>query len=107
MATWNAPRACCEQSEQEFQDLIHKRRQQAPFMRRRIHVMVRATPAEALFLIRDEGPGFDPATLPDPTDPHNLEKTTGRGLLLIRTFMDEVSHNTLGNQITMVKRRQG
>src|SRR5262245_15307583 len=101
-----APSALREQSEQEFQDLIRKRRQQVPYGRRRVHVMVRATPAEALFLIRDEGPGFDPATLPDPTDPVNLEKTTGRGLLLIRTFMDEVRHNALGNAITMIKRSQ-
>ena len=56
-------------------------------------------------MVRDEGPGFDPATLPDPTDPSNLERVGGRGLLLIRTFMDEVRHNESGNEITFVKRR--
>ena len=44
------------------------------------------------------------ASLPDPTDPTNLEKVSGRGLLLIRTFMDEVTHNKAGNEITMIKR---
>jgi CheY-like chemotaxis protein len=100
------PSALREQGEHLFQDLLRQRSQQAPYGRRRVHVLVRATPSEALFLIRDEGPGFDPGMLPDPTDPDNLEKATGRGLLLIRTFMDEVRHNSLGNQITMVKRRQ-
>jgi anti-sigma regulatory factor (Ser/Thr protein kinase) len=56
--------------------------------------------------VRDEGRGFDPATLPDPLDPAQLETTTGRGLLLIRTFMDEVSFNATGNEITIVKRRK-
>ena len=55
---------------------------------------------------RDEGPGFDPATVPDPTDPANLEKASGRGLLLIRAYMDEVIHNRTGNQVTLVKRRE-
>jgi anti-sigma regulatory factor (Ser/Thr protein kinase) len=41
--------------------------------------------------------------MPDPTDPQNLAKVSGRGLLLIRTFMDVVSHNPTGNEITMVK----
>ena len=59
---------------------------------------------EAVYRIRDEGPGFDPARLPDPTDPARLERTTGRGLLLIRAFMDEVAFNGTGNQITLLKR---
>ncbi len=59
----------------------------------------------ATFVIRDEGNGFDPATLPDPTDPANLGKVSGRGLLLIQTFMDRVEHNAKGNQITMIKYR--
>ena len=41
---------------------------------------------------------------PDPTSPDNVDKTNGRGLFLIRTFMDEVRFNESGNEITMVKR---
>jgi anti-sigma regulatory factor (Ser/Thr protein kinase) len=44
--------------------------------------------------------------LPDPTDATNIEKQSGRGLLLIHTFMDEVTHDRTGNQITMVKRHR-
>lgn len=40
--------------------------------------------------IRDQGEGFDPASVPDPTEPANLLKTSGRGIFLMRTFMDEV-----------------
>jgi len=46
-------------------------------------------------------------TLPDPTDPENIEKVSGRGLLLMRTFMDEVTFDGAGNQITLVKCRTG
>jgi anti-sigma regulatory factor (Ser/Thr protein kinase) len=54
--------------------------------------------------VRDEGPGFDPGGLPDPTDPANLERPCGRGLLLMKTFMDEVRYNDRGNEVTMRKR---
>jgi anti-sigma regulatory factor (Ser/Thr protein kinase) len=54
--------------------------------------------------VRDEGSGFDSEPLPDPTDPSNLTKLSGRGLYLITTFMDEVEHNDVGNEITMTKR---
>jgi len=55
-------------------------------------------------VVRDEGSGFDPAALPDPTAPANLERVSGRGVLLLRTFMDEVIYNELGNAVTLVKR---
>jgi anti-sigma regulatory factor (Ser/Thr protein kinase) len=85
--------------------LIDQRRQTSPYRERKIQVDVRISPQEARFTIRDEGPGFDPALVPDCTDPANLERDSGRGLLLMRTFMDEVAFNDRGNQVTMVKRR--
>jgi CheY-like chemotaxis protein/anti-sigma regulatory factor (Ser/Thr protein kinase) len=81
------------------------RRMQPPWSDRRVFVNATLTPQEAVFLIRDEGEGFNPELLPDPTDPSNLGRVYGRGLLLIQTFMDRVEHNERGNQITMVKRR--
>jgi CheY-like chemotaxis protein len=88
-----------------FQRLARERRKQAPYVQRRLHVRVEITRQECSFRIRDEGPGFDTHSVPDPTDPENLLRCSGRGLLLIRTFMDEVTHNDAGNQIRMVKRR--
>lgn len=87
-----------------YYELARKRARRSPYAERRIHVTARLSRPESIFTIRDEGPGFDPTRLPDPTDPANLESRTGRGLLLVRTFMDEVTHNATGNQITMVKR---
>jgi anti-sigma regulatory factor (Ser/Thr protein kinase) len=87
-----------------YYGLAERRRQEEPYRGRMVHVEATISPHEATFVVRDSGPGFDPTSLPDPTDPENLEKLTGRGLLLIRTFMDEVRYNAGGNEITMVKR---
>jgi CheY-like chemotaxis protein len=93
-----------EQDGNAYYALMGQRKEEEPYADRYIHVTAKESRTEASYVIRDEGPGFDPASLPDPTDPANLEKTSGRGLLLIRTFMDEVHHNKSGNEITMVKR---
>ena len=57
--------------------LAENRRRQSPYQERRIEIEVRLSQSAAVFVIRDEGPGFDPAALPDPTDPANLEKASG------------------------------
>jgi CheY-like chemotaxis protein/anti-sigma regulatory factor (Ser/Thr protein kinase) len=93
-----------ETDEKQYHRLCIERRTQPPYEARRVSVTARFTRDELAFIIRDEGKGFDPNTLPDPTDPANLGKVSGRGLLLIQTFMDRVEHNPLGNEITMVKR---
>jgi CheY-like chemotaxis protein/anti-sigma regulatory factor (Ser/Thr protein kinase) len=95
-----------EADEKEYYRLAAQRRTQPPWCERRVHINVTLTDKEAVFVVRDEGEGFDPELLPDPTDPANLERVFGRGLLLIQTFMDHVEHNERGNQITMVKRRR-
>jgi CheY-like chemotaxis protein/anti-sigma regulatory factor (Ser/Thr protein kinase) len=94
-----------EESEKAYYDLASKRRNEDPYAPRRVWVTATMTRHSATFTVRDEGPGFDPGLLPDPTDPKNLAKVSGRGLLLIQTFMDRVEHNAVGNQITMVKNR--
>lgn len=87
-----------------FYEAIEKRQTQEPYKSRHVHISARFTREEARFTIRDEGPGFDITQIPDPTDPMNLEMPSGRGLLLIQTFMDEVRFNNKGNEITMIKR---
>lgn len=88
-----------------YRNLVKQRLQSDPFSSRSIHVRARITPASGTFVVRDEGPGFDPQTHPDPTDPANIEKLSGRGLLLMHTFMDSVEFNTMGNEVTMIKNR--
>ena len=53
----------------------------------------------------DEGPGFTPETLPDPTCEQNLQRPGGRGVMLIKAYMSEVSFNECGNCISFVKHR--
>jgi serine/threonine-protein kinase RsbW len=55
--------------------------------------------------VEDEGPGFNPTDVPDPTAPENLERPCGRGLLLIRNFMSDVRYHGKGNVVTMSKNR--
>jgi serine/threonine-protein kinase RsbW len=58
-------------------------------------------------VITDEGPGFDPADVPDPTAIENLERPCGRGLMLMRYYMHEVSFGADGNSVSMSKLRNG
>jgi hypothetical protein len=89
-----------------YAQLGNERRVMSPYRERRLHVHARLTIDQAVFVIRDEGPGFNFAALPDPREPANLQKLSGRGLMLIHTFMDAVTHNAAGNEITLVKRRE-
>jgi CheY-like chemotaxis protein len=86
-------------------DLVAERRAKPPYRDRRIQVDVRITPSEGRFVVCDEGPGFDVKSIPSPGHPGTLESEGGRGLVLMRTFMDEVAFNERGNEVTMVKRR--
>lgn len=86
--------------------LIEERRSKMPYRDRRIHMRLRVTPDEARFVIRDDGRGFDTKRIPQPDDPSVLETDGGRGLVLMRTFMDEVTFNAAGNEVCMVKRRE-
>ena len=51
--------------------------------------------------VSDDGPGFDPSEVPDPTAVENLERPCGRGLMLMRHYMSEVAYNPRGNGVTM------
>jgi CheY-like chemotaxis protein len=79
-----------------------RRRCEPPYRDRRVRVSAGISRSEAVFTIRDEGPGFPVSALPDLADPSGLGEGTGRGLLLIRTFMNEVTFNEAGNEIRLV-----
>ena len=86
---------------------MKRRRAESPYAERTVLVRAEQDAASLVCIVEDEGDGFDPSGLPDPDDPRGLEESSGRGLILIRSFMDEVSFNDKGNQIRMVKWRKG
>ena len=73
---------------------------------KRVHVDATVTEREANITIEDEGPGFNRATVPDPTAEENLTKCSGRGLLLMETYMTSVEYSNMGRKVHMVKRRE-
>lgn len=72
---------------------------------KRVYVTYRVGRDRFEVRIVDEGQGFNPADVPDPTDPDNIERACGRGLLLMRGFMTQVEYHGRGNIVTMVKVR--
>jgi CheY-like chemotaxis protein len=86
------------------EDLARRRRWEAPYRDRRLRVSVAVSRAEAVFVVRDDGPGFDVSQLPA-ADRFDAERGTGRGVMLMRTIMDDVTYNAAGNEVTLVKRR--
>ena len=64
------------------------------------------TPQRVEIIITDEGEGFDPVCVPDCTCQENLEKPGGRGIMLMKAFMDTVEFSEQGNSVRLVKRRQ-
>ena len=72
---------------------------------KQIEVSLENTGSSLVFVIADEGKGVDPDELPDPLAPENLLRGTGRGIFLIRSFMDEVHFRQLhpGTELTLVK----
>ncbi|MEX0935599.1 MAG: ATP-binding protein, partial [Gemmatimonadota bacterium] len=68
---------------------------------KQVHVEVFVEGARLTARITDEGPGFDPRTVPDPTIARNLQRDGGRGIFLMRELMDEVRYNDRGNSVTL------
>ena len=95
-----------ERSIDAYHEAVQARARQAPYRDRKVHITAKLSRDEARFVVRDEGPGFDPGALPDPLHPENLEKASGRGVLLMRAFMDDVQYNHTGNEVTLVLRRK-
>jgi CheY-like chemotaxis protein/anti-sigma regulatory factor (Ser/Thr protein kinase) len=92
-----------EESIEKYLGQIDERKRVPPYCDRRTRVATRIARDHAEFVVTDDGVGFDVRTLPDPRDPENLERCSGRGVMLVRMFMDEVHYNEKGNEITMVK----
>ena len=92
-----------QNDEEKYFKIAEERRCIKPYSDRRVRMVATLSDREVRFVIDDEGPGFAVDELRDPTEEFNMDRMGGRGLLLIRSFMDEVTHNVVGNSITMVK----
>lgn len=95
-----------EEDLEAYYELAGERRFSEPYASRKIHITETLTEDAATFTIRDEGPGFDTSKLDQGADENNLEKLSGRGLLMMKSFMDEVIYNDKGNEVTLVKRKK-
>ncbi len=95
-----------EGDETNYYELIRSRQSKRPWGDRKVRVEFEFSDQHICIQVSDEGKGFDPTSVPDPRTPENLHRVCGRGLFLIRNFMDQVAHNSVGNQITMTKLRQ-
>ncbi|NLX57436.1 MAG: response regulator [Planctomycetaceae bacterium] len=84
--------------------LVKERRSQEPYAGRVTEVKADISLDQAVFIIRDQGSGFDIARVPNRHDPETLDQLEGRGLVLMMNFMDEVRFNEVGNEVTMVMR---
>lgn len=94
-----------EHDARAYRALAERRRVRAPYRDRRIRVRADISAETACFVIADDGRGFDVREVPDPTAPENLARPSGRGIFLMRTFLDDVRYNDAGNEVTLVKRR--
>ncbi len=84
--------------------VLHGNKQE---LEKTVEVTLMNSASELEITVRDHGTGFDPGSVPDPTVPQNLMKTNGRGILFMRTFMDEVQwlrHDEGGTVVRMIKR---
>jgi CheY-like chemotaxis protein len=84
-------------------DLARGRQQEAPYRDRTLAVTINISRDHAEFVVRDEGPGFDVGRLPSPHDPAALQES-GRGLILMGSFMEELAFNEAGNEVRMSTR---
>ena len=72
---------------------------------KRIIVSYAVMPTKIVVRVRDEGPGFDPRLVPDPTAPDRISLPNGRGLMLMKAYLDDVRYNEQGNEVQLVKER--
>lgn len=93
------------QSESEYLGELKRRAGVAPYAERKVVVTAQISEDNAEFLVEDEGDGFNHVELPDPTVPQNIFLPSGRGILLARTFMDDVEFVGKGNFVRLQKKK--
>jgi CheY-like chemotaxis protein len=93
-----------EVSGSEYLRVAQERSNVAPYSDRKVRLQVHVDGEAIRMIIEDEGQGFDLEQVPDPNDPENLLKASGRGLHLIGTIMDQVIHSNGGSTVELIKR---
>jgi len=86
-----------------YMDILKRRAAEPLFCERRVTIEAVVVADSFTCVIGDQGPGFDWHALPDPTDPENLFKPHGRGVIMAGNFFDEFFYNESGNQVTVRK----
>ena len=71
-----------------------------------VRVECETAPERVLVVIQDQGDGFEPEAVPDPTADENLEKPCGRGIMLMRNFMTDVHYEDGGKRLVLLKERE-
>lgn len=92
-----------QEDEGIYYELAEARKVMWPYCDRKVQFFASLNGERVKFVIRDEGPGFNHQKVLDPTIAENIDRIGGRGLLLIRSFMDEMSYNRRGNELTLQK----
>ena len=93
-----------DEDQTAYEDLARRRSLQEPYIDRQLYVDISLTQDAVRFSVRDEGSGFDPQTITDPTDPEYLDRPNGRGMLLMKSFMDELTYSESGRHVAMMKK---
>lgn len=95
-----------EADDDAFERLIALRQADARYNERLVTVEMLGSREQMSWRVHDEGPGFNVSRLPDPRSTDRIGLQSGRGVLMMRSFMDEVAYNARGNEVTLVKRRK-
>jgi serine/threonine-protein kinase RsbW len=74
--------------------------------KKKVHIEAKVSPKQLEVTIEDEGPGFARGTIPDPTLPENIEKCSGRGILLMEAYMNSVRWTRGGRRVKLVKKNE-
>jgi CheY-like chemotaxis protein/anti-sigma regulatory factor (Ser/Thr protein kinase) len=87
----------------EYYAEMQRRRDLPPYASRVVQCQATESTHRVVYVVEDQGPGFDTSLLPDPTLPEHMVRVHGRGILLMRTFMDSVEYNERGNRVVLTK----
>ncbi len=90
----------------DYNKILKERVQQAEYKDKYVDIKIFSTPQYLKITIQDQGKGFDPTNIPDPENPENFLKESGKGILMAMHAFDETVYNDVGNCVTLIKRSE-